>query len=122
MLKDNLKYKPELSPWTLKAVKRHQKFCYLQSTTFKDFLALEAVEAAKSLKRLRVWLERGSSVSDDMRSKPPTTLSVLPDMVRFSCLENLLCQVELFIAHQNVVDALCVAPAARKANVHFKKV
>ena len=59
MLKDNLKYKPELSPWTLKAVKRHQKFCYLQSTTFKDFLALEAMEAAKSLKRLRVWLERG---------------------------------------------------------------
>ena len=57
-------------------------------------------------------------MSDGMRSKPPTTLIVLPDMVRFSCLENLLCQVELFVARQNFVDALCVAPAARKANVH----
>ena len=99
-------------------MKRLQKFCDIQSITIKDFLALEALEAAKSLKLSRVWLERGSSVSDDMRPQPPTTLLVLPDMVRFSCLENLLCQVELFAARQNFVDALCVAPAARQANVH----
>ena len=66
--------------------------------------------------------QHGTSLARAMvRSIRCMTYVVLPDMVRFSCIENLLCQVEPFTSRAFASLTLCSGHALFGRNTKLKK-